>query len=80
MATQNNQKVFPPCLFFLALGSEGFCSGLDFSASVIMNFMKTSGSDSPATGFLDLPCDSFLNLEYLTYKLPLHDGPFPAVS
>ena len=29
--------------FFLALGFEGFCSGLDFSASVIMNFMKSSG-------------------------------------
>ena len=74
LATQNNQgdskylhAVFPPC-FFLALGSHGFCSGLDLSASVIMNFMKSSGSYSPATRFLDSPCDSFLNSEYLTYK------------
>ena len=80
LATQNNQgdsknlpAVFPPC-FFLALSSEGFCSGLDFSASLIMNFLKSSGSDSPATRFLDSPCDSFLNSEYLTYKLPLHDA------
>ena len=69
---------FPPCFFCLVLW--GFCSGLNFSASVITNFMKSSGSDSPVTRILDSPCDSFLNSEYLTYKLPLHDGPFPAVS
>ena len=86
LATQHNQgdskylpAVFPP-VFFLACGSECFCSGLDFSASLIMNFMKFSGSDSPSTRFLDSPCVSFLNSEYLTYKLPLHDGLFPVVS
>ena len=42
--------------------------------------MKWTGSGSPATRFLDSPCDSFLNSEYLTYKLPVHDGLFPTVS
>ena len=67
-------------VFFFTLGSEGFSSNLDFSASVIKNFMKSSGSNFPATRFLDSPWDSFPNSEYLTYKLPLHVGPFPAVS
>ena len=66
--------------FFWPWALRVFCLGLDFSASVIVNFIKLSGSDSPVTNFLDSPWDSFLNSEYLTYKMPLHDDPIPAVS
>ena len=85
-AVQNNRgdsknlPAFFLLVCFFGLGLWGFLPGLDFTASLIMIFMKSSGSDSPATRLLDSPCDSFLNSEYLTYKLPLHDGPFPSVS
>ena len=62
---------FSSLFVFFGLGLWGFCWGLDFSASLIMIFIKLSGSDSSATRFLDSPCDSFLNSEYLPYKLLL---------
>ena len=53
--------------------------GVGISASLIMNFVKLSGSDSP-TRFHDSVCDSFLESHYLTYQNALSAGRCPAVS